>query len=242
VCSSDLYDADKPDGDIFDFRYGTKQFLKHQPSGKMGAKPSHVWALYQLANGGERFVVWTWEKAMAHGEKFSDSFNKDKPWASPWLSSDTAQEEMAKKSVLRALLKYAPKSAEGQIEAAVYADGHAIIADKFEEGGNMKLAFNVKQIAPPDPEMQDVMNQINRADKRPGEEAETVPANGGNAGETAHEAAAAPPPPQAGETAPRSAAAPQAAGNGNARKGGRSLFPADEAADLGGGVEPPDFR
>jgi recombination protein RecT len=228
------------DGDYFDFRYGTKQFLDHRPEGKKGANPIRVWALYHLENGGERFVVWSWDEAMAHGEEFSDSFNKNKPWASPWLSSETAQEEMAKKSVLKALLKYAPKSVEGQIEAAAYADGHAIIAGKFEEaGGNMRLDLDVKQLAPPDPEMQDMMNQINRVGRRPEEEAETVPANRENAGETAQAVAALPP--QTGAAAPRSAAASQAAGNGTARRGG-ALFPADEVADLDGSVEPPAFR
>jgi recombination protein RecT len=228
------------DGDRFDYCYGTNQLLEHRPNGKMGAKPTHVWALYKLENGGERFVVWTWEKAMAHGEEFSDSFNKDRPWASPWLSSETSKEEMAKKSVLKALLKYAPKSVEGKVESAIYADGHAIIANKFEDGGEMKLAFDVKQITAPDPEMQDMMNQINGLGRRPEEKAETVPASRGSAGETEQAVAVAPPTPQTGTAASRSAAAPQAAGNGTAQRG--RLFPADEAADLEGGVEPPDFR
>jgi recombination protein RecT len=226
------------DGDYFDYRYGTSQFLEHKPEGKKGAKPIKVWALYKLENGGERFVVWSWDEAMAHGEEFSDSFNKDKPWASPWLSSETAQEEMAKKSVLKALLKYAPKSVEGQIEAAAYADGHAVIADRFEEaGGNMRLAFDVKQLAPPDPGMQDMMSRINGAARRPEEEAEPAPVNRGNAGEFAQSEAA--PPPQTGMAASRNAA-PQAAVNGTASSG--ALFPADEAADLEGSVEPPAFR
>ena len=180
---------------------------------------------------------------MAHGKEFSDSYNEKKPWASPWLSSETAKEEMAKKSVLKALLKYAPKSVEGQIEAAAYADGHAVIADKFEEaGGNMRLAFDVKQLAPPDAEAQELMNQVNGTGKRPEEEPEPVPASRGNsAGESAQAAAEAPPSPQGGAAAPRSAPAPQAAGNGTARRGG-ALFPADEAADLDGSVEPPAFR
>jgi recombination protein RecT len=223
------------DSDYFDYRYGTKQFLDHRPEGKKGAKPTHVWALYELENGGERFVVWTWEEAMAHGEEFSDSFNKDKPWASPWLSNDTAQEEMAKKSVLKALLKYAPKSVEGQIEAAAYADGRIVIAEKVEDvGGNMKLSFDVKQIAPPDLEMQEMMNHINGVGRKP-EEAEPVPASRGSTGETPAQQATAPQ-----SAPPRNAPPPQT--NGNGRGGRQGLFPADEAADLEGGVEPPDFQ
>ena len=227
------------EGDYFDYIYGTKQFLEHRPAGKMGANPIKVWAMYQLENGGERFVVWSWEEAIAHGEAFSDSFNKDKPWASPWLANETAQEEMAKKSVLKALLKYAPKSVEGQIEAAAYADGHAVIADKFEEGGNMKLSLDVKQIAAPDTEARDLMNQVNGMGRKT-EETETVPVNRGNTKEPqAKPAAAAAPKESTGTAAPRNSAPPQSGGN-PPRQGG-ALFPPDEAADLEG-VEPPDFE
>jgi recombination protein RecT len=223
------------DSDYFDYRYGTKQFLDHRPEWKKDAKPIKVWALYELENGWTRFVVWSWEEAMAHGEEFSDSFNKDKPWASPWLANETAQEEMAKKSVLKALLKYAPKSVEGQIEAATYADGHAVIANKYEDGGNMKLAFDVKQIAAPDKEAQEFMNQVNGANK-PTEEAETVPAGGNKGSDTAakQQQAATPAKPAAaatGNTAPPKTVLGKPNG---------ALFPADEAADLEG-TEPPDF-
>ena len=213
------------EGDYFDYRYGTRQFLDHQPAGKPGSKPTHVWALYELENGGERFIVWTWAEAMAHGEEFSDSFNKDKPWASPWLANETAQEEMAKKSVLKALLKYAPKSVEGQIESAAYTDGKVIIPNKFEDaGGNMKLGFDLKQIAPPNPEDQELMNKVNGVSQKL--EAETVPAQP-KAG-----AASAP---AATSTTAAQPAKPAQQGKGS------GLFPADEAADLNSGVEPPNF-
>jgi recombination protein RecT len=217
------------EGDYFDYRYGTKQFLDHRPEGKKGAKPIKVWALYQLENGGERFMVWTWDEAMAHGEEFSDSFNKDKPWASPWLSNETAQKEMAKKSVLKTLLKYAPKSVEGQIEAASYADGHAVIAEKVDEMDGIRLAFDVKQISAPDPKMQETMNWINRAGKQPEEDAEAVLVSQDRAGEPAQAVAATSPP-------------PQYAGNGTGRSSSSALFPADEAQDLEESVEPPVFK
>jgi recombination protein RecT len=205
------------EGDYFDFRYGTKQFLDHRPEGwKKEAKPTHVWALYELENGGSRFVVWTWEKAMAHGEEFSDSFNKDKPWASPWLSSETSKEEMAKKSVLKTLLKYAPKSVEGLVEAALYSDGHAVIANKVDEGGNMRLSFDIAgQVAPQDAGAQEA------GDADPGTNAEAAPPQ------------SSPP--------PKSPPANQAGGGSPPQGKAAALFPSDEAADLDGGAEPPNF-
>jgi hypothetical protein len=105
----------------------------------------------------------------------------------------------------------------------------------------MLLAFDEKQLAAPDAEAHEILNLVNESGRRPEEEPEPVPASRGNTGGTAQSAAAAPPPPQGGAATPQSAPAPQAAGNGIARRGG-SLFPADEAADLGGSVEPPAFR
>jgi recombination protein RecT len=224
------------EGDYFDYRYGTKQFLDHRPEGKKDAKPTHVWALYQLENGGERFAVWTWDEAIAHGKAFSDSFDEDEPWKSPWLKNDTTQEEMAKKSVLKALLKYAPKSVE--IASAVYADGNAIIANKFEDGGNMQLSLDVKQIVAPDVETQEFMAHVNGAGKKT-EEAETVPLNRGKAGEAPAQAATAPKE-SAGTSAPRNAAPAQSGGNQQQQSKSGALFPPDEAADLEG-VELPDF-
>jgi len=214
------------DGDFFDYRLGTKQFLDHIPKGSgKGAKPTHVWALYELENGGCRFVVWTWEEAMAHGEEFSDSFNKEKPWASPWLSSETSQEEMAKKSVLKSLLKYAPKSVDGHIESALHADGHAVIARKLDEqGGEMSLSLDVKQLAPPDPEMQEMMNKVNGMGRKP-EEAETVSANQGSMGEAAAQSAVGNGQAQQ-QPATEAGTAKQPAPTGN------GLFSADEEADF----------
>lgn len=228
------------EGDYFDYRYGTKQFLDHRPEGKPSANPTYVWALYELENGGERFVVWTWNEAMSHGEEFSDSFNKAKPWASPWLSNETSKEEMAKKSVLKSLLKYAPKSVEGQIESALYADGHAVIAEKFEEGGNMRLSLDVKQIEAPDSEMQDFMNQVNSKGRRSEEaEAEMVPTGKKNGEKNTAQATVSVPNPENSGTQ-------RTVSQGNngipARRADGSLFPADEAADLEGGVEPPNFQ
>jgi recombination protein RecT len=224
------------EGDYFDYRYGTKQFLDHRPEGKKDANPLWVWALYQLENGGERFVAWTWEKALARGEEFSDSFNKDKPWASPWLSGKTSQEEMAKKSVLKALLKYAPKSVEGRVEAATYTDGRAVVAETFEEGGNMKLSFDVEPPATPIPEQ--LTSRNDGAGGPPEEEPE--PMSWGSAEDSA-QAATAVPLPRSAAAESRSAPPPQTAGNGTAHRRG-ALFPADEAEDLEGSVELPVFR
>ena len=92
------------EGDDFTYSYGLHAVLTHVP--KMIGTPTHVYALYELLNGGIDFEVWTWDQIIAHAKRYSQSFSKaDSGW-------QTAPEEMAKKTVLKALLKYAPKSVE----------------------------------------------------------------------------------------------------------------------------------
>jgi len=91
-------------GDDFTYSYGLNAILNHVPKGI--DNPTHVYALYELLNGGIDFEVWTWDQIIAHAKRYSRSFTKDD---SGW---QTAPEEMAKKTVLKALLKYAPKAVE----------------------------------------------------------------------------------------------------------------------------------
>jgi recombination protein RecT len=131
-------------GDDFSYRYGTSQFLNHDPKDRSDI-PAYVWALYELDNGGQRFVVWTWEKVMRHAEQFSESYDeKTGEWKySAWSSNQESKESMAQKTVLHDLLKYAPKSVE--IAQAISADEKIIIARPVNEGGEPKFQFDISQ-------------------------------------------------------------------------------------------------
>lgn len=102
------------EGEEFEFEYGIPGKLWHKP-GKP-TKPVYVYALYELTNGGSDYEVWTWAKVIEHGKKYSQSYA-----SGPWV---TDTEGMAKKTVLLALLKYAPKSID--IATATEADGKSI--------------------------------------------------------------------------------------------------------------------
>jgi recombination protein RecT len=130
-------------GDDFDFELGTRQFLRHNPKSKSEI-PTFVWALYELDTGGQRFVVWTWEKIMDHAMRFSESYDEEKEeWTSfsAWSSNVESQWSMGQKTVLADLLKYAPKSVE--LTQAIYADNNAIIAKPVTEGGETRLQFDL---------------------------------------------------------------------------------------------------
>lgn len=60
-----------------------------------------------MKNGGYDFVYWTRERVDKHAKEFSQAVQKG--WTSPWITNYDA---MAKKTVLKEVLKYAPKSIE----------------------------------------------------------------------------------------------------------------------------------
>lgn len=102
VYAMEVYKNDK-----FDFWYGLNPDLIHKPAKDPEGEPTHYYAVYHLANGGKAFRVWTKEKIIVHAKKFSASYKAggDSPWKTDFDS-------MAKKTVLKDLFKYAPKSVE----------------------------------------------------------------------------------------------------------------------------------
>lgn len=101
--------------DEFKYSYGLHKDLVHVPSQMPEGEPIGYYAVYHLKNGGYDFVYWTREKIDLHAKKFSQAVQKG--WSSPWK---TNFDSMAKKTVLKEVLKYAPKSIE--LQKVVEAD------------------------------------------------------------------------------------------------------------------------
>jgi recombination protein RecT len=95
--------------DEFEFQYGLNKDLIHKPASNPEGEPIGYYAVYHLKNGGFDFVYWTKERIDQHAKKFSQAVQKG--WTSPWKTNFDA---MAKKTVLKEVLKYAPKSIELQ--------------------------------------------------------------------------------------------------------------------------------
>lgn len=93
--------------DEFDYAYGLEPYLTHKPAEEPEGEPVRYYAVYHLKNGGKEFRVWSRKKVEQHAGKYSQAFKKG--WTSPWK---TDFDSMAKKTVLKDLLKYAPKSIE----------------------------------------------------------------------------------------------------------------------------------
>ena len=116
--------------DVFDYSYGTKEYrvLKHKPSplpkkeDLENKDDNHrgdikfYYAIAELTNGGENFLVWPRVDVISHAKKFSKSYYKwDKSGNrtvnsnSPWVKDEIS---MAQKTLLIQLCRYLPVSVE----------------------------------------------------------------------------------------------------------------------------------
>lgn len=110
-----IYAHEVYEDDEFEFHYGLTKDLIHKPASMPQGEPIGYYAVYHLQNGGYDFVYWTRERIDQHAQKFSQAVQKG--WTSPWKTNYDA---MAKKTVLKEVLKYAPKSIE--LQKSVEAD------------------------------------------------------------------------------------------------------------------------
>lgn len=88
------------ENDVFEYELGLEPKLVHKPAAENRGKAIWYYAIYHLKNGGYAFEVMSREDVEQHARKYSKSFGNG-----PW---QTEFDEMAKKTVLKRLLKYAP--------------------------------------------------------------------------------------------------------------------------------------
>lgn len=90
------------ENDTFEYEYGLEPKLVHKPAMKDRGKPIYYYAVFTLVNGGFGFEVMSKEDIDIHKNKYSQAAGSK---YSPW---NTNFDEMAKKTVLKRVLKYAP--------------------------------------------------------------------------------------------------------------------------------------
>jgi recombinase, phage RecT family len=91
--------------DEFSYEFGLNADLVHKPYiGEDRGKVIFYYGIFRLVNGGFGFEIMSVADVEAHAKKFSQSFNNG-----PWK---TNFDEMAKKTVLKKVLKYAPIRAD----------------------------------------------------------------------------------------------------------------------------------
>ncbi len=92
------------ENDEFSYSYGLEPELKHIPAKAERGAPTHVYAVFRTKSDGYGYEVASIEDIRTHAQRYSKSFGNG-----PW---QTNFEEMAKKTVLKRVLKYAPLKSE----------------------------------------------------------------------------------------------------------------------------------
>ena len=94
------------ENDFFHFEWGSKPEIKHSFDGKSDrGKAVLYYAIAYLVNGGIQFEVMSKDDIKRHQGMSKTGGSAYSPWT-------TSPDEMAKKTVIRKLLKYLPKSSE----------------------------------------------------------------------------------------------------------------------------------
>ncbi|MGN7869588.1 recombinase RecT [Paracoccus sp. 22332] len=108
------------DDDLWEYEEGTEATLRHRPGNLEGQK-LHAYAIAKFRDGGHAYVVLPWAHVMRirdNSEGWKTAVRMGGTDKSPWKAHE---DEMAKKTAIRALAKYLPLSVEFQ--DAVQLDG-----------------------------------------------------------------------------------------------------------------------
>lgn len=116
--------------DKFEYELGIDPKLKHVPAATDRGEPISVYAMFKTVSGGYGFEVMSMDDIKAHAKKYSKAYGSD---YSPWK---TNFEEMAKKTVLKRVLKYAPLksdfardiSSDGTVKTEISEDMYSVPA------------------------------------------------------------------------------------------------------------------
>ena len=114
--------------DSFNYSFGLEPVLKHIPAASDRGEPTYVYAMFRTKEGGFGFDVMSMDAVRIFAQQYSKSFS-----SGPWQRNF---EEMAKKTVLKKVLKYAPLKSDfqrglaldGTIKADVGEDMYAVPA------------------------------------------------------------------------------------------------------------------
>lgn len=88
------------ENDAFEYELGLDPKLYHKPAKSERGEPAYFYAVFKTKDGGYGFEVMSVEDIRTHARKYSKAYSNG-----PW---QTNFEEMAKKTVLKKALKYAP--------------------------------------------------------------------------------------------------------------------------------------
>lgn len=101
----DIYAHAVHENDVFEYELGMEPKLVHKPAMVDRGKTIAYYAVYHLKNGGYGMAVMSYDDMVKHRNQYSKASSGSSPWA-------TSFDSMALKTVLKKVLKYAPKAIE----------------------------------------------------------------------------------------------------------------------------------
>lgn len=141
------------ENDTFEYELGLEPKLKHIPARSGRGNPIFYYAVFKTKDGGSGFQVMSVEDVEAHAKKYSKSYG-----SGPWQTDFDA---MAKKTVLKQCLKYAPLKSD--FVRAVVADTTTRDMSKgvtsFEDANFIQADFEVAEGIPEEQPQQGVNAQ-----------------------------------------------------------------------------------
>lgn len=129
------------ENDIFECEFGLEAKLRHIPADSERGNAVKVYAMFKTKSGGYGFEVMSMDDVRNHAKKYSKAYSSS---YSPW---STNFEEMAKKTVLKRCLKYAPLKSD--FVKAVVQDGsikNEVSEDMYEVQNEFVEDFDYKVV------------------------------------------------------------------------------------------------
>jgi recombination protein RecT len=127
------------ENDEFEYELGLNPVLKHKPAMENRGSIAWVYAVYKLKSGGYGFEVMSVEDINKHRDRYSQAARRGfSPWNDNW-------EEMAKKTVIKRVLKYAPMKTEF-IKAMVQDDSTLNFEDRGDDFDIVQSPYSEEQI------------------------------------------------------------------------------------------------
>jgi recombination protein RecT len=136
------------ENDEFEYELGLEEKMKHKPALKDRGDVILYYAVFRTKSGGSGFAVMSVEDVKKHMQKFSQAARGG---FSPW---STNFDEMAKKTVIKKVLKYAPIKTE--FVRAVAADETiktTIAPDMVDEQDETVITVDAEEVQEPAPEV-----------------------------------------------------------------------------------------
>ena len=139
------------ENDEFEYELGMDPVLKHKPARTNRGNPIYFYATFKLTNGGQGFQVMSIEDVQEHAKKYSKTYNNG-----PW---QTNFEEMAKKTVLKKLLKYAPLKTEFVKQVTSDETIKTSISDHMDEVPNEYMDVEYEEHPNEDPDTGEIKGE-----------------------------------------------------------------------------------